>query len=86
MRFARRGGPALRVETAGFPHFALWSKPNAPFLSIEAWTGHGDPQDFSGELFDKPSVNILEPGEVGRHIIRYMLELRDGSAGSGSGL
>jgi len=46
----------------GFPHLALWSKPGAPFVCMEAWTGHGDPVGFSGDLADKPSMRLLAPG------------------------
>ena len=31
----------------------------------------GDPENFEGDLFDKPSMIILEPGEQGRHSARY---------------
>ena len=40
----RRGFGRLRIEHDDFPHVALWSRPPAPFLCIESWTGHGDPR------------------------------------------
>ncbi len=52
----------LTMALDGFPHLALWSKPGAPFVCLEAWTGHGDPVGFSGELRDKPSMRLLAPG------------------------
>jgi galactose mutarotase-like enzyme len=55
-------GARLTMALAGFPHLALWSKPGAPFVCMEAWTGHGDPVGFSGELADKPSMRLLAPG------------------------
>lgn len=60
-------GARLRVDLDDFPHLALWSLPPAPFLCVEAWTGHGDPVDFDGELADKPSMRLLPPGETARH-------------------
>lgn len=57
----------LRVELDDCAHVALWSRPPAPFLCIEAWTGHGDPEDFAGELADKPSMRVLPPGGSARH-------------------
>jgi galactose mutarotase-like enzyme len=60
------GGPSIRLAADGFPHWAIWSKPGAPFVSIEAWTGHGDPEGFSGDLADKPSMRLLAPGETER--------------------
>lgn len=71
LRFERKGGAAIAIETSNFNHFALWSKPGAPFLAIESWTGHGDPEDFRGDLFEKPSVRILAPGAVAHHVARY---------------
>ncbi len=59
-------GPSVRLEATGFPHWAVWSKPGAPFVSIEAWTGHGDPEGFEGELSEKPSMRLLAPGATDR--------------------
>jgi galactose mutarotase-like enzyme len=64
-------GQGLLVSLESFPHIALWARPPAPFLAIEAWTGHGDPEDFDGDLFDKPSMIHLLPGARGRHAVRY---------------
>lgn len=61
----------LRIEHEDFPHVALWSRPPAPYLCIESWTGHGDPDDFEGELCDKPSMGLLPPGASARHAARY---------------
>lgn len=67
-------GLRLRVELDDFPHLALWARPPAPFLCIEAWTGHGDPVGFDGELADKPSMRLLAPGETASHGARFSLE------------
>jgi galactose mutarotase-like enzyme len=72
-------GTRLCVTLEDFPHIALWSLPPAPFLCIEAWTGHGDPEDFSGDLYDKPSMRILAPGESAAHGATFRLE-RDAGA------
>lgn len=58
---------AIEMQANGFRHWALWSKPDAPFVCVEAWTGYGDPEDFSGEFADKPSMEHLSPGGVRRH-------------------
>jgi len=65
--FGAPSGKAIRVELDDFPHWALWSRPPAPFLCIEAWTGHGDPADFTGDVFAKPSMRVLAPGAQARH-------------------
>jgi galactose mutarotase-like enzyme len=67
---AMAGGPAITLEATGFPHWALWSKPRAPFVSLECWTGHGDPEGFAGELKDKPSMRLLPPGAIDRAVLR----------------
>src|SRR5262249_49866531 len=36
----------IEVANDGFPHMALWTKPGAPYLCIESWTGYGDPEGF----------------------------------------
>ena len=68
-------GARLAVELDGFPHIAFWTLPPAPYLCVEPWTGHGDPEDFFGDLCEKPSMRILAPGESARHGARFALEL-----------
>jgi galactose mutarotase-like enzyme len=52
---------------------ALWTRPGAPFLCLEAWTGHSDPEGFAGDLFEKPAMRALAPGARARHraVYRY---------------
>jgi len=64
--------PRLRMELENFPHIALWSRPGAPFLCLEAWTGHGDPQNFEGDIFAKPSMRALNPGENARCAAKFV--------------
>lgn len=71
LRFVGPRGAALKVETSNFDHVALWSRPGAPFLCVESWTGHGDPEGFCGDLYEKPSMRLLAPGEVAHHVARY---------------
>jgi galactose mutarotase-like enzyme len=67
-------GLRLVAELHDFPHIAFWSLPPAPYLCIEPWTGHGDPEDFHGDLFTKPSMRRLNPGESARHGATFRLE------------
>ncbi len=71
LRFEQADGSALDMSLDDFPHIALWSRPGAPFLSIEAWTGFGDPVNFDGDLFEKPSMRVLAPGASARHGASY---------------
>lgn len=67
LRFGHRSGAAIDIELEDFPHIALWSRPTGRFLSIEAWTGHGDFVDASGDLFEKFSMRHLGPGASADH-------------------
>jgi galactose mutarotase-like enzyme len=60
---------AIVMTTEAFPHLAIWTRPTAPFLSLEAWTGHADWHGFSGELADRASMRILKPGESARQAV-----------------
>lgn len=72
LRFEQANGSALEMTLNDFPHLALWTRPPAPFLSLEAWTGYGDPVGFAGELQDKPSMRSLAPGQSARHAARFV--------------
>ncbi len=72
--FDNGAGARLHVALDDFPHVGFWTRPPAPYLCIEPWTGHGDPVDFTGELFEKPSMRQLAPGGVARHAATFSLE------------
>ncbi len=74
LRFARRGGSAIRVTFEGCPALALWSRSGAPFLCVEGWQGYGDPEDFTGDLADKPGLALLPPGQTARHAMQVTFE------------
>lgn len=71
LRFEQADGSAVEMTLEDFPHLALWSKPGARFLSLEAWTGHGDPVGFVGELFEKPAMRVVHPGAAARHAVGF---------------
>jgi galactose mutarotase-like enzyme len=71
LRFEQADGSAIEMEFSDFDHAALWTRPGAPFLCLEAWTGYGDPEGFAGDLFDKPSMRVLAPGARARHGATY---------------
>jgi len=68
--FVSPSGARITLAGEGFPHLALWTKPTAPFLSMEAWTGHADWEDGGGELRDRPSMRSLAQGAAARHEVR----------------
>ncbi|MGA2794601.1 MAG: aldose 1-epimerase family protein [Roseiarcus sp.] len=71
LRFVEPGGAAIELALGGFPHAALWTRPGAPFLCLEAWTGYSDPEGFAGDLSQKPGMRILAAGETARHGATY---------------
>lgn len=72
--FDNGSGTLLAVALDDFPHIGFWTLPPAPFLCIEPWTGYGDPENFDGDLYEKPSMRILAPGESARHGAIFALE------------
>lgn len=74
LAFDNGAGARLTVEMEDFPHIGFWTLPPAPYLCIEPWTGHGDPEDFFGDLFEKPSMRRLQPGESARHAAIFRFE------------
>lgn len=74
MRFSAPGGRAIALRMQDFPHLAVWTKPTAPFLSLEAWTGHADWAGFEGALAERDSQRLLAPGATARHGIALAIE------------
>ncbi|MGQ0585226.1 MAG: aldose 1-epimerase family protein [Reyranella sp.] len=55
-------GDAVRVAFPHMPHLGIWTKPGAGYVCIEPWQGHASPEDFDGELADKPGMVAIMPG------------------------
>jgi galactose mutarotase-like enzyme len=72
LAFIDASGASITMEYESFQHAALWTRPHAPFICLEAWTGYSDPDGFDGDLFDKPGMRALEPGESARHQARFV--------------
>jgi galactose mutarotase-like enzyme len=74
MRFTGPGGAAIRLAVSDFPHLAVWTKPTAPFLSLECWTGHADWAGYTGDLAERDSQRLLAPGAQARHGVTLTFE------------
>ncbi len=61
---ANGGSPALQVDLESMPHLGVWTKPGAPYLCIEPWSGYASPAEFSGPLTEKPGSVNLAPKEA----------------------
>jgi galactose mutarotase-like enzyme len=67
LEFRHPDGTALALGFEDMPHIVLWTRPGAPMLCIEGWTGHADPAGFTGDITEKPSIRMLPPGAMARH-------------------
>ncbi len=65
--FGPENGRRLRIDFEACPNIVLWSRPGGAYLCVEGWTGTGDPVGFSGDLFEKPGMRVLEPGQAASH-------------------
>ncbi len=63
-KLTRRDGKTVSITHSGFPHSALWSKMDTPFICIEHWTGHSDSADTTRILTDKPTMRFLSDGHI----------------------
>jgi galactose mutarotase-like enzyme len=61
--YGAAGIPFLRVDFPDMPQLGIWTKPGAPYVCIEPWSGYAAPVGFSGELGDKPGTTLLAPGQ-----------------------
>jgi galactose mutarotase-like enzyme len=77
--FGAPGTPGLAVAFPDMTELGIWQKPGAPYLCIEPWAGHADPEGYAGEFRDKPGVVRLSPGEQRRFTMT--ITLREAEAG-----
>ncbi|WP_426350514.1 aldose 1-epimerase family protein [Alloiococcus sp. CFN-8] len=56
---------SVTMDFSEFPYLGVWTKKEgAPFICLEPWQGHGDYEDFTGELKDKEGSIALEKGNT----------------------
>ena len=49
-------GAGAEMDFTGFPYFAIWTKPGAPFVCLEPWCGVDDSPKSSGVLREKTGI------------------------------
>ena len=55
---------AIRMEIAGYPYLLLWSQPGMPgYICIEPMSGTMNPANQVNNLWERPGVQPLEPGQ-----------------------
>lgn len=72
------GSPALEIDYPDMPQLGIWMKPGAGYVCIEPWQGTSDPQGFAGDIFEKPGIVALAPGEERRFTMRIALRAEFG--------
>jgi galactose mutarotase-like enzyme len=72
LAFIDASGASITMDFPGFPHAAMWTRPGAPFVCLEAWTGYSDTEGFEGDLIEKPGMRALEPLARVRHEARFL--------------
>lgn len=65
-----RTGRKLTLGFEGFDYIAFWTDGGA-FLCMEPWQGLSSCSDEDDSFLSKRGVQVLEPGEVKRHILRF---------------
>lgn len=61
--YGAESAPSLRISWKNTPNLGIWTKPGAPFVCIEPWAGIADPVGFAGEIWDKPGILRIPPGQ-----------------------
>lgn len=76
MAFTGPSGASITLAARDMPDLAIWTKPGAPFISLECWTGHADRAGFTGPIEERPGIRMLAPGkrEIYTAEMRYRLD------------
>jgi len=72
--YSAPGAPALEVAWQGYEQLGIWMKPGGEFLCIEPWAGHADIAGHETDVWNKPAMMMLAPGEARRFTWRVSIE------------
>lgn len=67
------GAPRLRIDFPDTPLLGIWTKPGSAFVCVEPWHGIADPEGFDGEVWEKPGIRRLLPGDCWSVAMRVSL-------------
>jgi galactose mutarotase-like enzyme len=59
---SRKTGAGVTLDFTGFQYFAVWTKPDAPFVCLEPWLGLCDSSFYSGNFRGKTGNIQLAAG------------------------
>lgn len=74
VRYGADAGAQLRIDFPEAPQLGIWTRPGARFVCIEPWWGHADPIGFDGEIWDKPGILRIAPGDARTFAMAVTLE------------
>lgn len=66
----------VRVTFPGMPQLGIWSKAGAGFVCLEPWHGYAAPEDYAGELAEKPGMVVIAPGATAAFGLTISIENR----------
>ena len=64
LRYGADNGPSLGISFPDSPYLGLWTKLGAGFIAIEPWHGINDTEGFTGDIWDKPGIFGVAPGDA----------------------
>jgi galactose mutarotase-like enzyme len=64
LAYGAEEGPRIEIEFPDTPCLGIWTKPGANFICIEPWHGIADPEGFSGDIYRKPGMILVPPGQA----------------------
>lgn len=70
-----KNGFRLAMTFDKAPHFALWSKPNAPFICLEPWFSYDDSISADGDIRHKPG--IIQLGKQETFTTAYAIQIAE---------
>lgn len=67
------GEHGVKVSIVGYRWLAFWTKPNASFMCIEPWHGHGDFNETQISFEEREGTIQLEPNKS--YLTSYSIEI-----------
>lgn len=73
LQYGVPGRPGLDITFPGMPDLGIWTKPGAPYLCIEPWSGYATPEGDTRPFVEKPGLLHIPAGEERRFVMTVHL-------------
>ena len=60
---SKKSDKSIKMKIGDFPDFAVWGQPEAPFICLEPWHGHGDRINHDYNIWNKEGIIRLGTGQ-----------------------